>query len=378
MSSTTVAYFNRAAECGSRVLSSRPPGCRHELANEALMMARRLGDPATLGHVLNLRSTIFPWTDPAKVRHDAAEMLAAATQLADPALTFWASFWEAIAALLTGDTRQYAAAVDAMSRLATELSQPFLKWVAAFNRSTQLRIAGRLDEAEAEARTAIEVAQAAGIADAFRFYGAGWFRLAYHRGQLTRLSDFLTRAARRVERDAITLAAFALMLCELDRTREAREVFDRIAENGFVSIPSNFMWLYVMTLVAEVCAGVRDTQRASVLYQRLQPYRTLVCHIGSAASGCVDHYLALLALTLDRLDEADAHFAGAEGMHRRMGAPIWLARTRLEWARMLLARRHTGDAERARQLLDQALTTARDLGLANIERQAVALLGQHS
>ncbi|MDQ5854899.1 MAG: AAA family ATPase, partial [Actinomycetota bacterium] len=43
----------------------------HQLANEALAMARRLGDPATLGHVLNLAWTIFPMTDPAKLQHDA-------------------------------------------------------------------------------------------------------------------------------------------------------------------------------------------------------------------------------------------------------------------------------------------------------------------
>jgi hypothetical protein len=41
---------------------------------------------------------------------------------------------------------------------------------------------------------------------------------------------------------------------------------------------------------------------------------------------------------------------------------------------MLIARGEPGDAERARELLDQALTSARELGLANIERRAVALL----
>jgi hypothetical protein len=41
---------------------------------------------------------------------------------------------------------------------------------------------------------------------------------------------------------------------------------------------------------------------------------------------------------------------------------------------MLLARRVPEDAQRARDLLGQALATARDLGLANVERHAVALL----
>lgn len=85
------------------------------------------------------------------------------------------------------------------------------------------------------------------------------------------------------------------------------------------------------------------------------------------------HYLGLLATTIGRFDDAEARFAAA-ATHERIQAPTWLARTRLEWARMLLVRRQPGDVERARELLGQALATARELGLGNIERQAVALL----
>ena len=41
---------------------------------------------------------------------------------------------------------------------------------------------------------------------------------------------------------------------------------------------------------------------------------------------------------------------------------------------MLLARRQPGDAERARELLGQAMATARRLGLGNVERRAHELL----
>jgi hypothetical protein len=64
------------------------------------------------------------------------------------------------------------------------------------------------------------------------------------------------------------------------------------------------------------------------------------------------------------------------GMERSTAIVVfpWLARARLGWARMLLARREDGDAARAGELLDQALAIARELGLANIERRAVALV----
>jgi hypothetical protein len=81
----------------------------------------------------------------------------------------------------------------------------------------------------------------------------------------------------------------------------------------------------------------------------------------------------LLATTLRRFDEAESRFAAA-AVHERVGAVAWLARTRLEWARMLLARSGPGDPERAREVLDQALASARTFGLANIEHRATQLL----
>jgi hypothetical protein len=97
------------------------------------------------------------------------------------------------------------------------------------------------------------------------------------------------------------------------------------------------------------------------------------CMTGLVA-GSVAHYLGLLATTLARFDEAEGHFTAASATHAHLGAPPWLARTRLEWARMLVGRGGCGDAERARELLTQALATARELGLAGVERRAVVLL----
>ena len=92
------------------------------------------------------------------------------------------------------------------------------------------------------------------------------------------------------------------------------------------------------------------------------------------AGGSVLHYLGLLAATMDRYDDAEARLAAAATTHQRIQAPTWLARTRLEWARMLLTRRQPGDLERARELLGQAIAAAPEFGLGTLERNAVALL----
>ena len=88
----------------------------------------------------------------------------------------------------------------------------------------------------------------------------------------------------------------------------------------------------------------------------------------------MSYYLAILAATSGDHDEAERRFTGAAATHERIGAPNWLARTRFEWARMLIARGEPGDAEQATHLLGQALSTARERGLANIDRRTVQLL----
>ena len=50
-------------------------------------------------------------------------------------------------------------------------------------------------------------------------------------------------------------------------------------------------------------------------------------------------------------------------MNERMGARPWLAHTQEDYARMLLERGRPGDSEKARELLTEALTTYRELGM---------------
>jgi pentatricopeptide repeat protein len=171
------------------------------------------------------------------------------------------------------------------------------------------------------------------------------------------------------------LMMLALGYCELGRPNEARDLFDRLSADDFAAVSRNVTWLYTLTITAEVCSSVGDAQRAATLYDRLVPYRGLVATVGAAATGCVDHYLGLLAAVLGRFGQADAYFNSAALLHERLAAPTWLARTRLEWAR-ILSRGGPGDAKRARELLEQALATARELGLVNVERRTVALLAQ--
>jgi len=147
---------------------------------------------------------------------------------------------------------------------------------------------------------------------------------------------------------------------------------EELLPDRFSAIPE-FLRLYGLTRFAEACARVGDADRAAVLYDLLAPHQGIMATSGGDTSGAVDHYLGLLAVTLERHAAAADHFAAAAVVHESFPAPTLLARTRLEWARLLLAGGRSADAAPARDLLEQALGTARNLGLG-IERRALELL----
>jgi len=347
---------------------------RLTLASEALAMARRLADLPTLGQVLALRMTVVPYVEPVETRAEIAELETVADRLQDPALAFWAAIWGFQMALQVGDIVWFNAALESAGARAAELNQPFLEWCSAMTRATQSLVHGRLDEAEENALRCFEIGHSAGIPDASYVFGAQRFWILHERGRLEELIPTLSKATARPDPNALSRAAFAVALAELGRADEARAVIDDLAADGFASLPSNYSALYGLTLAAAGCAAARHVEAAATLTDRLGPHRGLVAHGGAVATGSVDHFLGLLAVTLGDLDEAEIHFREAARIHESFGAPTWLARTRLEWARMLLTRGATGDDHRARSLLEQALTTATDLGLANVERSVRTLL----
>jgi DNA-binding SARP family transcriptional activator/tetratricopeptide (TPR) repeat protein len=344
---------------------------RQGLAAEALALARRSGDPVTLAYVLARRyPTLVPNADR---RAEMVELEQLAAGL-DASLLVWAHLWRSLTDLTHGHLEGYHRGLDSAKKLADELRQPLLRWPVAFLDAGRYRMAGRLDEAEARNQEAFTIGQAAGVDDAFMIYSSTLWWIRYDQGRLDEVLDRYERRSKRADPLPFALAHLGIAYCEVGRPGDAEHVLDRLAADEFAALPINYARAYGLTMTAEVCAGVRDAERAAVLYGQLHPYTGLVATAGSLTPGSVDHYLGLLAVVEGRFDQAGRHFEAAHASHEALAAPAWLARTRLEWARMLLTRRQPGDTSRAQELLGQALETARELGLANIERKAVNLL----
>ena len=348
---------------------------RRALSDEALTVARRVGDDATLARVLNLRyAAIGDPENAAEQLVNTTEALAVTARLGDPLERFWAlqsRLWAIGAAGLAEELEERLAEFDA---IADALAQPVLRWYTLFQRSWAELLVGRVAESERLALEALQLGNDTGQPDAIAIFVA---QLAMIRRDQGRLDELVDAVARQVA-DNPGIPGFSILLalcyCELDRHEEARAAFAPAAADGFASIPHDPVWSSAMTMGAEVAAVLDDADAAAVLAEKLRPFAGMLAHNGCTTFGAVDRYLGMLATTLGRYFEADAHFAAAAAIHTRIGAPAWVARTQIDWARMLLFRDGKGDAEQAGELLASARRTARKIGLPTIERRSTALL----
>ncbi len=350
---------------------------RVELSEQAMIMARRLGDPLTVAHVLIpvLRTLRHPSTLAQRLAL-VTELAELAEQLGDPNIAFSAAWAGIDAALEAGDVILAQRRLDDASRLADDLAQPALQWVVGIPQAGLTQLGGRVHEAERLAHQALERGASAGFPDARVLFAIQLLASKITQGRLGELETLVAEAVAQHPDQWGWQAALALVHCELGRRVKARQVFEKLAADDFASLPYDVSWLSGMALSAEVCAELGDTPRAAVLSRLLAPYADQFVTAGPVTCfGSVARYLGRLAATAGRLDEADVHFAVAADAHARVGAWAWLARTQLDWAALLLTRQGYGDAQVAAKLLDQALATARQLALGALEQRAVTLIG---
>ena len=346
------------------------------LSAQALDLARSLNDPETTAQVLLARDYTITAPENAAERFAATtELLEIAEQIGDPVLASRALGLRFKAAIELADVAEAERCQSRNQQLTPDLGQPVFTWVALHHYAT-LRVLHGGADAEAAISAAYEAGVNAGRRDIELFSMVQRMSLYFEQGRSAELADWTRQTVERFPNFATGHAVYASMLAEMGQMDDAAEWLDRFVANGFAHSTNNVGWLRYAAECAWLCARFRRAECVPVLWARLAPYadQLVVISFGGGVTGSVAFYLGLLCTTVADWKQADRYFAAAAATHDRIGAPAWLARTRVEWARMLLARAETGNGERAHDLLRQTLGTARDLGLANIERSAVELL----
>ena len=364
------------ANLSGEIVFSEPLDARRAINDEAVAIARRLDDPATLAHVLVTRSVAL-W-EPSTLQERleiTRENIDVTDGLQDPYVQFFACWYRHAACTEAGDGEELAVLAPRLERLAEESGQSTPRWMELFTRSGRHVAAGDHAIGEELMAEQLEVGERAGEPEAVFFYGVLLFAIRRHQGRLAEIVD-LARIA--VAESALTGidVMLGITLLASGEAPEARELFDRIAVDDFADIPhdqnlNSLMWAFAM-----MAHGLDDRARASRLFEMLEPYGDELVYNGLVSWGSVAGAIGLLAVTLGDLDLAIANFERGAELEARVGHHANAAHTQLWWAEALRSRNGAGDAQRARELLERVATAAATLGLTPVSERSAMLLAE--
>jgi DNA-binding CsgD family transcriptional regulator len=364
------------------------PARSDALEEEALVLARRLGDHAVLADVLKQQALGLPPPDQIDRRLAAgAELIALGRDGSFAYEVLQAHVFRVAIFQRLGDAAAVDAEIKAIAAFDRERRHPSAAWELHHARAMRALLVGRFAESvELIRRAAAALPSELDVEyDRRLWYARRSAEPELGDGDDAELESTLAEISRRYAGAPHWRAGLAFFYSQRGRTQEAWHEFARVMGEDMGGEPRHPRWYLGLAMLAEVCAALGDRERAALLYDALEPhtghclmYGTILCY-GAAA-----RYQGLLAATLGRWEAAARHFEDALARNARIEARPWLARTQRDYAALLLEPASAGgDAEaadavarriaHARILLDQADETAGALGMARLAAQCAEL-----
>ena len=345
---------------------------RQALVEEAIAVARRVADPASLVRVLTLsaESTRVPGTVEER-RALLAEARETADATGDPSGRYWASFISSIPAMETARLDEFDRHNGVALAIASQLGQPGLRWNAEFQRDCRTFLLGDADRAEASILETFQLGSDAGEPDAMAIFGAQLAAVRWQQGRMAELAPLVEQTV--VENPGLADFLSMLALGHLDVGDEprARAMFEQRLSEGFELEADDYVWLSGLVMWAEVAVRLGHRAGCERLAACLAPWSGQLAMTGATCYGPVACTVAALERVCGRLDAAERLLAEAAASCEALGAPFFLARTELERA-LLLADR--GRPEEAAPVAEAARSRAAARGCAALERRAADLL----
>ena len=347
------------------------------LAEEALKIAKRSGDPMTLAFALE--GAWIATEGPEQLSRGGAnalgeELIVLGERIGDKERVFSGHDHRLHSLWMLADRAGVEVELDALGALADELRQPAQRWHVATGHTMLALMEGRFEEAEQLISETLALGQRAQSWNALVSHRLALFVLRRAQGRLGELEDTIRRSVHDYPALLRFRCALAHLYGELGREPDTRAIFDTVMSRDLAREHLDAEWFLSISLLPGPCAFLGDEDAAAKLYSLLLPYERIYAQapvetvFGSLARG-----LGVLATTLSRFDDAERHFDVALETERKMRARPWYAHAEHDLASMLLARGGTGDAGRARTLLVNATSVYRDLGMEPWAARAATL-----
>lgn len=352
---------------------------RRALADEALRLARRAGDPGMLADVLDARLHAL-WD-----QRGAEDRLSAGSQIIDLARAAGdgererrGMFWRFVALMELGRVAEAESALAAFAHAAAAVGDAEAAVMVTARNAMLAVLRGRFAQASRLTAEVAREAERIALPDAEAITRTLKMSVALELGvtgeEWQRAPDVLLPTV--YQRPGHLLEAMAArMLMALGRGDEAAAELARQLPRAVAG--SGPRWLGAMADLAVVAAATGDSGAAARIYEALVPYRGRLVVWGGANSawGPVSHYLGLLAATTRQTNDAIRHFEEAIELEERIGALPYLAHS---LAGLAGALERPGDAARAAECRSRAREIARRLGMSVLLRRLGPPAGEWS
>jgi hypothetical protein len=340
-------------------------------AVEAVEVARRTGDPATLLFAI-LRPGPAHWIPETSALRQRLyrEAFDLAVRLEDHVARLQALQLLAPTLLEQGTTDQCPDEdLDAAAAEAAEIQEPFTRWITVYIRGCMALAHSDLVRSEREATDALRIGLDGGLPEAEAAHDEQVFIIRWQQGRLAEVVDRLRAVGALLPTISTRQAELALAEALAGDREQAGAMLGEAAASDFRAFYGP-PWLGCICLWADVAAELADPRAAAVLYTKLLPWKNLFATGGPLPIHAVSLALGRLAALVGDPAAACGHFVDAMRVSNAVRSPFGAAETALQWGRVLLER----EPMRARHLLDQANQIATDHGFADLVRRSAGAI----
>ena len=348
---------------------------RRKLCDNAVAIARAIGDPHVLADALASHNLMIDLTEPSgfdQIEAQTTEMIDVAAGI-DDSLVFDALISRMVARIAQGEVAAGDQDLDRAEQLAERLRIPQIISPAKQMRTARALLAGRLDDtdillADFEAHSARSGVSSITPAGSIRY------RLQYERGELAGLEDFLVMIIEAQPAVPVWRMALCGVYLQTGRLDLVRPHVEAVGADDFAMVPRNQAFLLTCSSTARFAGEVGSLAVAETAYRHASAFDDVFPFPGVVWEVPVGIGVGVAATALGWYDRAEQHYANALALCERADAPTYLASTQVYWAEMLVRRNAAVDAERAQLLATAAHQTSAQLGLKYMHGRAERLL----
>jgi tetratricopeptide (TPR) repeat protein len=358
---------------GAQLYFSSRPELARPLAQQAVALASRLGDPYSrvVAGLAHHDAYVVGHVPPDVALARSAELLRLARETGDPHALLGAHRARIFDLIATGDITGVGAEIEAFRREAAEVRVPAYEWWMGLWRAMQLLLEGDHERAESTAMQTYTIGEHYFPTLAILNLAFLLYFLRREQGRLEEIGPMMDAYAETAADIPAIVPARAMLLAETERLDEASGLLARVAASDFGQLRDR-NWPVSWFQLARVAILTGDRDHAVTLYRIGRPLAgsCVMVSLGTVCLGAADLALGWLTETLE--DPAATNwYARACATNARIGARSWLAEARLGAARCAAS---AGDAGTARRLAGLARSAAADIGMPAVGAAADQIL----